>query len=191
MLAHHKRLNSYAPKSAIVFLGDSHIQSLNTQLITHNALNFGIGGDTSVGLQQRLFVYKNSLKHAKAIIIAIGFNDLRWRSPATINDNIHNIVISLQQITSAPIYVQSLFPVSSFKTQAIQKDIIQTNNLLEGLCKQYNHVYFLNFYASFINSNNTLNTLYDSGDGVHLNAQGYKLWITLFQQQLGSILTNE
>ena len=56
-----------------MFLGDSHVQGLAVSSITPNAVNLGIGGNTTVGLIQRLQNLK-SLQLARTVVIAIGYN---------------------------------------------------------------------------------------------------------------------
>lgn len=58
----------------LYFLGDSITQSLNVNSVTDRGVNYGIGGDTSLGLLNRLEYY-NSLKKADKILVAIGIND--------------------------------------------------------------------------------------------------------------------
>ena len=75
MLGFHRHIDACVPKGAVLFIGDSFIQSMCVAAITEKAVNFGIGGDTTEGVLKRLPRY-TSIKRARAIVLAIGYNDL-------------------------------------------------------------------------------------------------------------------
>ena len=73
MVVVHQRMDGNIREDSI-FFGDSITQSLNVNSVTDRGVNYGIGGDTSLGLLNRLEYY-NSLKKADKILVAIGIND--------------------------------------------------------------------------------------------------------------------
>ena len=91
MLAFHLRQDQNLPEGLVYFIGDSHIQGLATQSVSRRSVNYGIGSDTTAGVLKRLSKYQ-SLKNAKAVVLGIGFNDLKERDNIQIISNIKKIL---------------------------------------------------------------------------------------------------
>jgi lysophospholipase L1-like esterase len=72
----HRQYNSI-PIGQILFLGDSHIDSFNTNDVSGKSVNLGIAGDTWAGLLRRLdeFHETNPIHRAAACVLMIGVND--------------------------------------------------------------------------------------------------------------------
>lgn len=75
MVDYHKRMDGSIPDGAVIFIGDSITQGLATSAISHAGVNLGIGLDTTAGVLNRLQFYK-SIDRSKAVVLAIGVNDL-------------------------------------------------------------------------------------------------------------------
>jgi len=181
LLSSHRRIDSYAPKNAIVFFGDSHTQGLLTQYISTNTLNYGIGGDTSLGLLTRLPLYVNSINNARLLVIAVGTNDLKWRTPPEFIANLKKILSLLTQKTNVPILLQAIFLINENNQYMGGKsniEIIKINRMMQQLVSMEDSVFYLNINDELsLATNHILRDKYNSGDGVHLNTLGYLLWI--------------
>jgi lysophospholipase L1-like esterase len=182
MAAFHTRQDQNTPKGAIFFLGASHIQGLAVSAVSPMAINYGIGGDTTRGLINRLPLYE-SLSTAKSIILAIGYNDLKYRSTDETALNFKKILDTLP--FSASIILCAIHPVDEAITGHLitNKKISVLNSALKRLSDEYSNVEFLPL-DSLLNDSRQLEKRYHIGDGIHLNKTGYDIWI----QDLISIL---
>lgn len=73
-IAHQLNVDRLVPRGAVLFFGDSHIQTLPTGGLAQ-AYNFAIGGETAQRLSQRIDRYA-SLASARAVVLGAGTNDL-------------------------------------------------------------------------------------------------------------------
>jgi hypothetical protein len=73
-------LDLTARQAAVWFFGDSIIQMMDTGRVTERAINLGIGEDTVTGVLVRAGDHP-ALASAAGIVLAIGTNDLQYRSP--------------------------------------------------------------------------------------------------------------
>lgn len=182
---YHSRMDGNVPKGATLFIGDSITQGLATSAITKLSVNYGIGSDTTLGVLNRIKVYK-SINRAKAIVIAIGVNDLNKRGDEKIVSNFKNIFDLLP--SDMPIILSAVLPVDekvqSMRTKNIR--ISRLNELLLSLSDRYNNVVFMNAGSLLQGSDENLKSDLHVGDGVHLNTAGYKIWI----EQIKTALNN-
>src|SRR5450432_2394781 len=74
-LAAHLLTDRVVPAGAVVFVGDRQVQGLDVASVASVAVNYGIGGDTTVGVLRRLPLYA-SLTRARAVVLEVGTNDL-------------------------------------------------------------------------------------------------------------------
>jgi lysophospholipase L1-like esterase len=182
MTPFHFRMDKNMPSGMIYFIGDSHTQGLATQSIVASSVNYGIGSDTTVGVLNRIRFY-NSLASAKALVLAIGFNDLKQRSAQETSKNIEKIINQIPAIIV--IFLNDVFPVNSNTKlyPSIGRKIKQLNKNIANICENYQNVNCIDTYNYMIDID-SLSIKYDIGDGIHLNEKGYKLWISLIKQQL-------
>jgi len=183
MLAYHKRMDGNIPKNATIFIGDSLTQSLAVSAITPYAVNYGIGHDTSKGVLDRLNQY-TSIQHSKIIVIAIGINDLKFnKKEKEILSNLEKIIKILPN--KKPIIFNSMHPVDeqSLNSDSIKnRKITSINSDLEKICSKYSNVHFIDTYKVLSNNSGNLLNKYHVGDGLHLNTQGYQVWINLIRE---------
>lgn len=135
-----------------------------------NIINRGIGSDISKGILQRLDEIIES-KPSK-IFIMIGINDIaRDYQIDSIYKNYLQILYRIKlDSPQTKVYIQSVLPC---KKQWNSKIII-LNKMLNEYCRQ-NNLPFIDLYSKFV-INEELNPMYDCGDKVHLNGDGYQLW---------------
>jgi lysophospholipase L1-like esterase len=171
-------------KDNIVFAGDSHTQFFDTQeyLPGYKIINRGIGGDFSKGLLNRL----NDIigGHPKKLFVEIGFNDI-WLNfkPSVTISNIKSIINKTKlQSPNTKIYIVSIFPSSVVLNGINTKDNIpKLNSELKRLCD--NDIIYIDMYPK-LSDKGSLNKRYDSGDGIHLNADGYSLYANVLKSYL-------
>jgi len=173
-------------KKDIIFLGNSitDYTDWNELLQLSNARNRGISGDISFGVLERLDEVTAG-KPAKVFIL-IGINDIARNIPDTVLLN--NYQIMIDRIKSASpktkIYFNALLPVNnSFPDRNhFNKDghIAFVNAELDKICAA-EKITFINIHDPFLDTEKKLDKKY-TYDGLHLNAEGYKLWAGILKR---------
>ncbi len=173
---YHKAANGYLLRmdkntahGRLVFIGDSHIESMDISGFTPRAINFGIGNDTWFGISQRIPSY-TSLARSKAIIFLAGVNDLRHNSVQSILQQAEKVITRLH--SSSLLYIVSVPPIDTNKIPITLEDIQSLNTGFAKLCQT--KCTFINIYNPFLHSNGTVNTTLLENDGIHLNNKGYE-----------------
>ncbi|OPY18570.1 MAG: hypothetical protein A4E74_00507 [Syntrophus sp. PtaB.Bin075] len=108
MLCYHSRMDGNVPNKSVIFIGDSITQGLVVSAVVNPSVNYGIGSDTTVGVLQRLPVYK-SVDKAIAVVIAVGINDMMYRSNEEILHNLKSIADKLPK--KVPLVFSDILPV--------------------------------------------------------------------------------
>jgi lysophospholipase L1-like esterase len=173
------------PEHLSILLGDSLSLWFPAELLPPQRtwLNQGISGETSAGLLERLELIDKS--QPEVIFVLIGINDLiGGMKDETIVANQQLIIRYLRQVhPQAKIVVQSILPHGAEKVTWEGRDrlvaipntrILALNGQIKALAKSEDVIY-LDLYPLFADANGNLNTELTS-DGLHLNAQGYKVW---------------
>ncbi len=173
-------------KYDVVFLGDSLTDEADWQsFFSHQQLpitiaNFGIMGDTSAGVVDRLeTIYKTE---AKKVFLMIGINDLFQgkNHEKGVDDVFKNYRTIVEALTNKNIevYIQScLFVGPAY--QYLNKHVNALNLKLQTLAKQNSAVLYIDLNKGLASSS-LLNTDYSSDD-IHLNAEGYRVWVDLIK----------
>jgi len=173
--------NKYKDETVVVFVGDSITErfNINEYFKSGNLINRGIPSDTTYGLFNRLNTNICNLQIGK-LFLMIGYNDLQFRSNDEIILNINKI---LKNITAKSIYVQSLLPVSIDKPEENTR-IVMVNQMLKQIADE-NGVVFIDIFTPFLgNDGNGINPAM-TGDGIHPNGEGYRLWANILKFDLG------
>jgi len=182
-----EQFTSY-PHSAkdIVFLGNSITANVEWRelLGMENIKNRGISGDISFGVLERLDEVING-KPAKVFIL-IGINDISRNVPDEMIVNNYRKIISRIQAGSpaTKIYFHTLLPVNNEFTQFknhYNKDehIAFINSNLEKIAAE-TKITLIDIHPMLMDANGKLNKKYTI-DGLHINAEGYKIWAALLQ----------
>ncbi len=159
----------YDGKTDIVFAGDSITEkgNWNELFAGINCIDRGIGSDTTEGLLNRL---DEIMKHdPEKIFILIGINDLSVGISADeICSNMSLIVEKISEMSpNTRIYIESVLPAKDIE----QGQIDMINKIYESICAE-------NISATYIDISPVFNMqgggYYYSGDGIHLNGEGYK-----------------
>jgi lysophospholipase L1-like esterase len=190
---HQERLDLFKKETAVmgktVFLGDSQIEFGNwkNHLNDTTIINRGIGGDNTYGVLARLTDVL--ILKPNQIILEIGINDIAKNIPDTlIYKNILEIVKKIK--THSPqtkIFVTSLFPtndaVAKEYPNAFNKNscVENVNNLLKTASVKGDFT-FLDLHSLLKNFDGKLNEQFARADGLHLNSEGYKLWVDVLKK---------
>ena len=172
-----KMVDKNMKKGSIVFIGDSMIEGLCTSCIVNNSINYGIGGDGTIGVINRVKEY-TFLKDASAIVLEIGINDMPYLDNETIIKNYKKILNSIPK--NIPIIINSIFPIDesiNMFRYGHNKRIRELNNELKKLSQKSPNYNFLDIFDEFLDKNNNLSKELHIGDGIHLNEIGYDKWI--------------
>ena len=185
-----QKINSYklAPleKGDIVFLGNSITEGGGNWAKRFNnprIKNRGISGDVTDGVLARLeeiYFYQPA-----AVFLLIGINDLF--NPDISSEYVGNNVVKIANSIHAKcpdtkIFVQTILPtLHPEMVTKVQKanEIIKTS-LDKKVAK------LLNLHKIYADDNDLLMNEYTS-DGLHLNEEGYKLWVEALGKYVGSI----
>ncbi|MBB5337126.1 GDSL-type esterase/lipase family protein [Pectinatus brassicae] len=166
--------------SPIVFLGDSMTDEGDWSKLfpQQSVVNRGIGGDTTLGVLQRLdqVIELNPPK----IFLMIGTNDLCYNR--SINDTLENydriLFLLHKHLPHTKIYVESVLPFNDTIFPSVylrtNKNIKLLNIGIKKLAAKYNYPY-LDITAPFTGSDGRLPAS-ETIDGLHLNDKGYALW---------------
>jgi len=157
----------------IMMLGDSITErGLWSELTSSsNIINRGISGDTTLGVLNRLDMLNPNLEKA---YVMIGVNDLfKGRSVNYIFKNYIKIIAILKKKNIEPIIESCLF-VGSNLPNSYNIKIKKLNLLLLKYAKK-NKISFIDLNTK-LSPEGYLSYKY-SLDGVHLNANGYALWL--------------
>jgi lysophospholipase L1-like esterase len=188
MVKHHLRMEGNIPDGAVVFIGDSTVQGLQVSSVCHQAVNFGIGGDTTVGILKRLPKY-DCLQRASACVIAVGVNDLMFRENNAIIANYRAILRSLP--SGLPVVVSAVLPIdenAEHNFSGFNSRIKNLNEDIKSICGAMPKCAFVDAGRKLVDSSGNLATEYHVGDGVHLNGPGGKIWIGELR---GAVLTQK
>ena len=160
-----------APDGALVLLGDSIVAQVDAALVGADAVNAGLGGDTTRTLLARIPTLR-VLDHARAIVLEVGTNDLKYRLPVEIAVDYARLLLALP--AAGPVVVIGVLPVDERQVHgrpSLRNDRIgELDRLLETVCAQRAGCRYANPFPAFAGQGD----LY-SDDGWHLSAKGNRV----------------
>lgn len=190
LVSYHGRSVEIVPAEAAIFIGNSITQGLAVSAVYPLSVNYGIGGDTTVGVLNRLPVYMPALKRAKYIVLAIGLNDSYYRN---VDEAIANYTEILETLPKdRPVVVSAILPIDAeADINRLSERVAwrrEFNNKLELLADEHELVTFVDSTAVLdTNNDERLDaSLYD-GDGVHLNVEGNRIWAQSLRNAILSV----
>ena len=185
---HHARLalqrvaDRTVPEGAVVLIGDSIIEQLDATAVAPGALNFGIGGDTSRGLLNRVGGY-TSLAKARAVFLEIGINDILLATGQDVVANDRLILAALPK--QARLYLIGILPideaavVANSGILASNAEIARINAAAAELCRERGNCIPLRPFGA-----GPLRADYHTGDGVHLSEAGNRVFAAALKAAL-------
>jgi lysophospholipase L1-like esterase len=139
-----------------------------------------LGGDTIGGVLTRL---ETALHEPTAISLLIGTNDLSgFGTSHKVADIAAQMDTLLGRIKSlaphAPLYVNSVMP----RSKSLVDDVDQLNRLYRDLAAKYG-ANWVDVWSALAAPDGTLRKDVTS-DGIHLNGNGYRIWVDLLRPHL-------
>ncbi len=170
-------------KKDIVFLGNSLTENGGDwakRLGIKHVRNRGIIGDNTEGVWKRLESITKGTP--KQILITIGINDIsQGLNLYTLLENTERIIQKIQKDSPRTlISSQGLLPINEDKLwyrlmKGKSKIIEEYNVLLQNLASRY-QLAFINSYPIFLEEGSNQLKAHLTGDGLHINDEGYQLW---------------
>jgi len=189
MLSYHHLVDTCVPDDAVLFIGDSFIQGMYVSGIVDRAVNFGIGGDTTDGVLRRLPMYA-SFQRARAIVVAVGYNDLRERDNSQIVNNYREILSNVPE--NIAVLCCSILPTDErCRRQRYNGRIIELNRSVAEICSLTGNCHFIDLAEKLRDTEGNLSDNYHVGDGIHLNSRGYRICNEILQTRLARVRGND
>ncbi|AMQ07712.1 lysophospholipase [Sporosarcina psychrophila] len=160
-----------------IFIGDSLTDYGEFQEYFPNevVLNRGIRNDVSKGVLNRIKEVVN--RSPKEAYLMIGVNDIRYsKGSENFEKHITAIVKSFEG-ESSKLFIQSILPVNNelFGNEISNEKVKQFNEVLQRIAEE-NGIEYIDLHSSFVDKNGQLDEKFTI-DGIHLNGEGYKIWI--------------
>lgn len=150
----------------IVLIGDSHAMGLDASRLGTLAVNYGIGGETMLGVAERLPGYR-AVKSARAIVVIAGFNDLRYREPEDVLASFETV---RNEAGALPLYLVSVMPVRD--DPDLNRRIEATDKLLRDACAE--NCRYVDIASEFSSLAPEESGLLYLDDGIHLTPYAYE-----------------
>jgi lysophospholipase L1-like esterase len=164
--------DAFPAKGDYAMLGDSITAEMPWREAFPEAavVNLGIAGDTTTGVLDRLDTVMAT--GAKTIVLLIGINDLQLHraAPADVAER-HAEILRRLVATGIQVVAVSLFTGYS----DLRDRVAAVNARLKRSCSSPPQCIFLDLNAA-LSDDGLLKPAY-TYDGIHLNADGYKVWV--------------
>ncbi|MFS0575967.1 GDSL-type esterase/lipase family protein [Sporosarcina sp. 179-K 3D1 HS] len=174
--------NSVVQQPDKVFIGDSITDygEFQEYFPDEVVLNRGIRNDVAKGVLERIeeVVSRNSVE----AYLMVGVNDIRYATDIQeFEENIMAIINAFDG-KGTKLFIQSILPVNNglFGNEVSNKKVKEFNDILQRIAEE-NGLEYIDLHAHFQNQNGQLDKRYTI-DGLHLNGDGYKLWIDTLSQ---------
>jgi lysophospholipase L1-like esterase len=180
-------------KCDLLFLGDSITEGWGNNAVwkksyaPRNAVNLGIGGDTTQNVLWRIQNGELDGLSPKAVVLMIGTNNfgLHGDAPGDVAKGVAAIVKTLQQkLPRAKVLLLGVFPRDEKPGTGGRKKILELNAELAKTAG----VKFLDIGPKFLAPDGTLPKEI-APDFLHLSEKGYQIWADAIEPELSSALT--
>lgn len=188
MMRYHSRIDGNLPDRSVIFIGDSITQGLAVSAVATPCVNYGIGADTTVGVLHRISEY-HSIQRSRAVVIAIGINDMRRRSDQEILAHIQRMPTLIPE--SVPVLFSAILPLDeSYREQWVgwnENRIEPLNDAIREWATHHDGIHFIDAGPDLVNADGNLAAAYHIGDGIHLSSEGNAVWIRNLRSALKDI----
>jgi len=177
-------------KGRIVFLGNSITEFGDWKKLLNDStvINRGIAADNTFGVLDRLDDVM-ALQPCK-LFIEIGINDIAQNIPVdVILKNISTIVVRAKKGSPATqVYVHGIFPTND-NAKHEYPEVFNKNILVDSFNKRLrnearaNGFTYVDLATLLKDDGGKLDVKYADPDGLHLNEQGYALWVKLLKNK--------
>ena len=166
-----------------IFIGDSMTDygEFQEYFPDEVVLNRGIRNDVAKGVFHRIEEVVN--RNAKEAYLMIGVNDIgHGENRKDFEKNIRAIVQSFEG-TGTKLFIQSILPVNNglYGKAVSNKKVQQFNDLLRTIATEKG-IEYIDLYAYFLDEHGQLDERF-TVDGLHLNGEGYRMWIDRLHRQ--------
>ena len=202
-LARYKQANAElgppAPgEKRVVFMGDSITDAwghpVGVFFPGKPYVNRGISGETTPQMLVRFWPDVIALQ-PKVVVILAGTNDIAGNTgpttPTSIEDNLMAMA-DLARANGIRVVMASILPAAAYPWQPgidPRAEISAINNWMRDLCEKKHYVY-LDYYSAMVNPEQGMKKELTI-DGVHPNAEGYKVMTPLAEQAIGEALKSK
>ncbi len=167
-------------EAKILFIGDSITQLAEWKLLLHrfDVKNIGIGGYTTLNMISEGNIQKIKDSNAETYFVMAGINDMVIKNYDLdfIKSNYEKLIDTiLLEKPEKIILVSTLYQLENIHKQTID----QLNTFLKSKSDSNNLIEFLDLNKE-LSTNEHLNAQY-TYDGIHLNDEGYAIWIKLIE----------
>ena len=173
LLARHAQ--ALAPGAAL-FVGDRLLAALDAGALADHAAQLSVAGDTARGTAARMRHYARALGEARVVVLHVGTNDLRYRPPEALRPYYDRILAAVP--AGVPVVVTDVLPVDegAFREYG-NAQVRAANRVLAQACAARPGCRFAATAAGLTDAGGGLDPRLHVGDGVHLNAAGYRAWL--------------
>lgn len=201
-LSRYRELNAKvaAPEKnevRVVFMGDSITDGwkLADYFVGKPYINRGISGQTTPQMLIRFRPDVVALK-PRVVVILAGINDIAGNTGPMTLESIEDNYTSMAELAKANgirVVFSSILPVHDYgKTKVSERrspdQIRKLNEWLKGYCARAGHTY-LDYYSQMLDEKGMLRAEL-AGDGLHPNADGYKIMAPLAEAAIARSLKN-
>ncbi len=166
----------------VVMLGDSITDGGQWSLLfpDENMINFGIGGDTTTGVLNR--IEQVTRAQPRQVFIMIGTNDLSMNTlPEEVAANVRQMVTTIADGSpGTEVMIQSILP----RGEKYVEKVRATNALLVDVAEKTAASY-VDLSLLFADENGVILNQY-SNDSLHLLGEGYRVWAKEIAPTIGS-----
>jgi len=199
-LNRYKEANAIVPapvrsENRVVFMGDSitDIWKLSEYFPGKPYINRGIGGQTTPQMLIRFRPDVIALK-PHAVLILAGTNDIAGNTGPMTLEMIENNYASMAELAKAngiKVIFASVLPIHDYgRTKVSERrspeQILKLNEWLKGYCKANGHIY-LDYFSKMVDDKGMLKVEL-ANDGLHPNAEGYKVMAPLAESAIQQAL---
>jgi lysophospholipase L1-like esterase len=172
----------------IIFFGNSITQGGDWAKLTGDStvVNRGIGADVTFGLRTRLDDVTR--RKPSKLFVLIGINDISKDIPDAVIAAEYRMLIDSVRAQSPQtwVFVQSILPlnptVNNFPQHYDkQPRVVAVNRLLQRMARE-THATYIDLWPIFVDKQHHLDASL-TGDGLHLNQQGYERWVAFLKKK--------
>ena len=173
-----------APSALVAIPTQARLCPLSSE-VSDDAVNFGLGGDTTNTLYRRLAVL-HSIVRSRAVIVEVGVNDLKYRTIGPIVSDYQKV---LGRLAAVPrVIVMSVLPVDPTGQAARERPYLRNQTIetlnrgLHTLCRQQMNCRFLDVWPAIAASPSNV----FGSDGWHLSGAGRHMLVGFMRNALTS-----